>query len=81
MICNRTSPVVSKPRRILPYSLGGGVPLAGFAKVLPFKITRLNFANFVNLYQSKNAQLFLISIFYERSRQVGPYSRPIFYDY
>ena len=33
---------------------------AGFAKVLPS--TRVNFANFVNLYQSKNAQLFLISI-------------------
>ena len=34
---------------VLPYSLGGGVPLV-FAKVLPF--TRENFANFVSLYQS-----------------------------
>ena len=39
---------------------------AGFAKVLPF--TRTIFANFVTLYQTKNAQLFLISIFCERSR-------------
>ena len=39
---------------------------AGFAKVLPF--TRSSFANFVTLYQTKNAQLFLISIFCERSR-------------
>ena len=35
--------------------------VAGFMKVLPF--TGLNFADFVTLYQSKNAQLFLISIF------------------
>ena len=37
--------------------------------------------NFVTLYQTKNAQLLLISIFCERSRQTGPYTRPIFYDY
>ena len=41
-------------------SSGGGGGAAGFAKVL--LSTRINFANFVNLYQSKNAQLFLISI-------------------
>ena len=58
--------------RVLQYSLGGSA--AGFAKVLPF--TRLNFANFVTLYQTKNAQLFLISIFCEQL-----YTRPIFYDY
>ena len=39
---------------------------AGFAKVLPF--TRPNFANFATLYLTKNAQLFLISIFCEGSR-------------
>ena len=35
---------------------------AGFMKVLT-AFTRVNFASFVTLYQSKNAQLFLISIF------------------
>ena len=44
-----------------PYCLGAGVPL-GSRKPYPFN-TRVNFAN-VTLYQSKNAQLFLISIFY-----------------
>ena len=39
---------------------------ARFAKFLPF--TRLNFANFVTLYRTKNAQLFSISIFCKRSR-------------
>ena len=60
------SPTLYSPvtQGILPYSLGGGVPL-GSQIVLPF--TRLNFANFVTLHQSKNAQLFLISIFCERS--------------
>ena len=38
---------------------------AGFAKVLPF--TKPNFANFVTPYQTKNAHLFLISIFCEQS--------------
>ena len=38
---------------------------AGFVKVLPF--TRLNFANFVTLYQRKNALSFFISIFCEQS--------------
>ena len=45
----------------------GGTPIyfgwgcaAGFEKVLPF--TRPNFANFVTPYQTKNAQLFLISV-------------------
>ena len=33
---------------------------AGFAKVLPF--TRPNFASFVTLYQTRNAQLFLFLI-------------------
>ena len=50
------------PGGVLPYSLGGGCA-AGFAKVLPFN--RPNFANFVTLYPTKNAQLFLISIFCE----------------
>ena len=49
----------------LPYSLGVGVPL-GSRKSYPF--TRTNFANFVTIYQTKNAQLFLISVFSERSR-------------
>ena len=38
---------------------------AGFMKVLIF--TRPNFANFVTPYQTKNAQLFLTSVFFERS--------------
>ena len=52
---------------LLPYSLGGGGGAAGFAKVLPF--TR---PNFVTLYQTKNAHLFLISISCERSRKRDP---------
>ena len=55
----------------------GGTPIwfgwgcaDGFAKALPF--TRPNFANFVTLYQTKNAQLFLISVFCERSRKRDP---------
>ena len=44
---------------VLPYSLGGGVPLGPFVKP--------NFANFVTLYQTKNAQSFLISVICERS--------------
>ena len=48
-----------------PIQFGGGCAV-GFAKVLPF--TRPNFANFVTLYQTKIAQLFLNSIFCERSR-------------
>ena len=55
---------------------GGGGCAAGFTKVLSF--TR---PNFVTLYQTKNAQLFLISVFCEQSRKTGPYTRPIFYDY
>ena len=51
-------PVYHFPRGILPYSLGGGVPL-GSRKSYP----RPNFANFVTLYQTKNTQLFLISVF------------------
>ena len=43
------------------YCLGAGVPL-GSRKPYPFN-TRVNFAN-VTLYRSKNALLFLISIFY-----------------
>ena len=46
---------------VLPYSLGGDVPL-GLRKSYPLPV-RVNFANFVTLYQSKNTQLFLISIF------------------
>ena len=63
---------------ILPYSLGGCVPL-GSRKSYP--LTRPNFANVLTLYQTKNTQLFLISVFCERSRWTGPYTRPIFYDY
>ena len=39
-----------RPGWVLPYSLVGWGCAAGFAKVLPF--TRVNFANFVILYQS-----------------------------
>ena len=64
---------------VLPYTVGlvvvvGGA--TGFAKVLPF--TR---PNFVVLYQTKNARLFLISIFCEQFCLKGPYTRLIFYDY
>ena len=45
---------------VLPYSLSGGVPLSS-RKSYPYNIP--NFALFVTLYQTINAQLFLISIF------------------
>ena len=68
---------------VLPYAVGlvvvvvvGGGGATGFAKVLPF--TR---PNFVVLYQTKNARLFLISIFCEQFCLKGPYTRLIFYDY
>ena len=53
---------------------GGGTPIyfewgcaTGFTKVLPF--TKPNFADFdPTVYPTKNAQLFLISVFCEQSR-------------
>ena len=60
----KATSVPYKPRGCTPIKFGWGL-VTGFAKVLPF--TRLNFANFVTLYQTKSAQLFLISIFCEQS--------------
>ena len=66
------------------YSLGGGVPL-GLRKSYP--LLYQNFANFVTLYQTKNAQLFLISVLWaillkcdpildQFSMITRPYTRP-----
>ena len=49
---------------VLPCSLGGGVTLGSRSPTL----CQTKFCKFVTLYQSKNAQLFLTSIFCARSR-------------
>ena len=68
LLCQRVAYNVSESVHGVVFP--GGTPIefgwgcaAGFSKVLPF--TRPNFANFLTLYQTKNAQLFLISIFCE----------------
>ena len=48
------------------YSLGGGVLLESQKSY--HLLVRPNFANFVTLYQTTNAQLFLLSVFCEQSR-------------